>query len=330
MKKCKIVNIFCLIILLVHTNLLAQTANNMEVFGQLIQKDIGLKSNTYNKAISFTLKRSASFIDPLRQGTQIEDCVLTRKGGVTAMKITYDYEKEMPVYVPPEVKIWDPSLDYDKQGRLIVWRKVEKNIYSSPTMNKNIRVIRPYYVHPDGKTVDVGDNYTKVSIYPVGHQENVCDISLFHMIMGRGFSNLTGYMYSLGVLPTGMITAKAQALAYSGAHFDLIIDPNDYLVRKAKYMFDGQVDPSAEVNNTGKVTRDGLTYAKTGILKLRGLPEISIVINDEQPKVDDVYNYVLDHMNRPLEPQKTTVTDYRGEETVVRKPTDKEINPSSQ
>jgi hypothetical protein len=327
-KKCKpIILIFNLTILLsANTNLKAQPLDKTQFLNLLVQNDALVRSDNYNKAISFTVVRPASLADPVHQGFQSEHCVMAKKDGAEVMKVGFDYEKEFPVYVPPQSEIWDASLDYDSKGRLLVWRKVEKYIYSGSDMNKTIKVIRPYYVHPDGNTVDIGNDHANVSIYPIGNDENVSDIFLFHLVTGRGFTKLINNLVSLDVLPTGNITAKAQTSISPETFLNLTIDPNsDYLVRTAKYMFSGQDDPSGEITNTGNIIRNGVTYAKSGLLKT-GSTEITIQINDEEPKLDDVYNEVLNYMKKPLDPQRTSIIDHRGEKPVMRKPTEEEIN----
>jgi hypothetical protein len=130
----------------------------------------------------------------------------------------------------------------------------------------------------------------------------------------------------LDVLPTGNITAKAQTSISPETFLNLTIDPNsDNLIRTAKYMFSGQDEPSVEITNTGKVVRNGVTYAKSGLFKT-GSKEITVEINDEEPKVDDVYNEVLNYMKKPLDSQRTSIIDHRGEKPVMRKPTDEEAN----
>jgi hypothetical protein len=227
----------------------------------------------------------------------------------------------LPVYVPPESKLYYKS-EYDQEGKLIVWRDKEKYIYSDSNVNKVVKIARYYLAYPDGKKVDVGNEHALVSLYPVNHPDSAFELNLFHLAIGRGLKGLG--LNSAEKLPTGQITVKTNAA--NGGYWDLIVDPNaDYLIREGAFRVEGRTEPIREIDTMGMVTRNGLQYAASGVLRMQN-SQLTVEINDIQPKTDDIYNEVLNYIKKPLDSKKTTIIDNRGEESIMREPTEEETN----
>lgn len=316
----KITIIFLVMFLFLHIDLSAQSFDKAVLLDAWAQQDTILKSDTYEKAISFQMVRPAVDFDP-EQGFKAMNCVMTKKNGAIVMKITYDYEKDLPVYIPPESNLYYKN-EYDQEGKLIVWRDEEKYIYSDRNVNKVVKIIKHYYAYPDGKKVDVGNDHVMVYLYPVSHPDSTFELNLFNLAIGRGLKGLT--MNSAEKLSTGQITIK-NANAENGGYWDLIVDPNaDYLVREGAFRVEGRTEPIQEIYNMGLVTRNGLKYAASGVLKVQN-SQVAVEIDDKQPKTDDIYNEVLNYMKKPLDSQKTSIIDNRGEKPVMRKPTEEEL-----
>ncbi len=320
---CSIVEILFAVISFAHATLPSQPIDKTVLLDTWAQKDMLMSTNTYQNAISFQMIRPAVYFDP-NQGLEIANCLMTRKNGAIVMKITFNYEK-LPIYVPSE-SIFYRSSDYDEDGRLIVWRNVEKYIYSNHKMNKTIRKTKIFFANPDG-TVDAGNDYTLVDLYPVGHPDSTYELAQFNWATGRGYSSDISNITSATILPSNKLNIKANALLSKSiaGSWDLTIEPSeDNLVRNGIFKSQENEVTILEVKTTGTVTRNGLKYASFGVVKST-VSEISVEINDEQLKTDDIYNEVLTYMKKPLDPQKTSIIDNRGEKPVMRKPTEEEL-----
>lgn len=265
--------------------------------------------------VSFVMTTRATSFDP-NQGKCFMDCSFARNDDSFAMKIIYDYEKP-PVFVPLNSRRYQP-FDYDEQGRLIVWRPVEKYTLLGPDRNEVIEKSNVFYADPDGKTVVLGYDYTILSKFPLASRDSIFQYSLFELTVGRGFAKHLDSITSTKSLSSGLLEINAQGSFGSGlsGHWKLTVDPNaNYLVREATFTADGQVEPTIEVTSTGIITKDGLKYAKIG--EFISAPDLEISVEadviSKMVAPNELYQLVLGKINANLPPGKSEIVDFRGE-----------------
>jgi hypothetical protein len=151
------------------------------------EKDAQLKTVGYN--ISFLLTEQARSSDPM-QGLVYSSCMANwaKEDGFVMEKL-YTYEKDIPVFVPPETNVYGKN-EYDSNGNLILWRDVESYILFSPEQNDRIQKIRAFLIGPNGELVGEGSTKRILHRYPIGSGGNIYEFNRLKLATGRGFQAL--------------------------------------------------------------------------------------------------------------------------------------------
>lgn len=315
--------ILCVVLmLLVVSKSFPAEISTEELLNLLKEKDQLVESNSFE--ISFVIRKNAMSFDP-NQGIVAMDCNATwTQDGSCAMKVLYRYEKEIPVFVPPGSRPYQPA-DYDEHGNLIIWRVLEKHIlsdvnYSDANHNDTLEKLRVFFIDPNGQVVKTGDN-TLLHRWPAGDPANIYEFRQFQLAMGRGFSRHLGTVTSLKSLFSGGIKVTSEGSYGQGLNgsWELILDPNsDYLVREALFTVDTAPKPTIIVTSTGVMMKDGIKIAKHGTFKYSNSLEVSFEVTDISKVVGPnlLYEEVLSRLDSPL-PAGARIYDLRSKKPVV-------------
>lgn len=275
------------------------------------------KSNSFKT--SFLMSTDARLFHP-EQGVVVMDCNATwTPDGSFAMKAVYYYEKEIPVYVPPESGRYK-SIEYDGDGNLIVRRILQRYFLSSPDRDETLEKIKSFFVSSDGKLTGKGGSNTILHRYPAGSPETTFRLTQFELATGIGFSKYLSTPKAVKSLSSGLIELTAEGLFGQGkGTWKLTLDPNSvYLVREA--VFTGEVANRdlIVVASSGSVSNDGLMLAKHGMLKYADLLELNVEVRSIYKVTDQnhLFREVLFLLDSPL-PAGATIYDLRGEKPVV-------------
>lgn len=218
-------------------------------------------------------------------------CRYTASHGTEALSVETRYDAD-PVYQPPG-KPWMRDFDFDEDGNMIVSRKLREVSLSTGDSNRTCQKEEMLLVSPSGEVVNVG-RHVIVFKYPVGErEESLYHFNKFAMVAGRGFKAELEAAKAERVLAKG-VHELACAVEYGpGSRGDwfLYVDPQENnLVRKADMFLPGRDRPSTHVENSGVMTKDGLTLASAGFVSFRGDEEHSYVLKisviDFAPRAD--------------------------------------------
>ena len=281
-------NIRALIILLLITFIffgveskISGAVSASEVGNLLSQKDQICDSEGY--IISFTLTtKNHQFNDP-NQGMKIMHCQATKKDDEFALKVENQYEHD-PVYGVVGTYNYGP---YDYNGKnLIVWRTMAEYILSTPQRNDVLKELKFYLVSPGGKVIQTGDN-VKLERWKIGDSSSTMYLYIhFKRACGRGLSSDIGNVESTEILTDGKvkcISSGSRGPGIPSGKWEITLDPDsDYLARKAVFFkgdeFVGDEHkgkPIVQVVSSGLIEKDGLTFAKSGVLNYSDLFEFS-------------------------------------------------------
>ena len=306
------------VFLIIALLLLTSTTNAVEVgetelLGMMNEKDAQIKMVDYN--ISFLLTKQSRDSDP-SQGLVHSHCEANWvREDMFVMKKVYTYEKDIPVFVPLETKLYG-KYEYDGDGNLFLWRDVESYILFSPEQNDRIQKIRSFRIDPKGKLVSEGSIKIILHRYPIGSSGNIYEFNRLKLAMGRGFSDDIQSITSAKSTPSHMMQITAPNKG--GRSWELTRDPNsNYLVRKAVLTKEGISEPIRIVTSEGSITKYGITLGEYGTYKYSGSPVVKFEVKDIS-KIDgsnSLYEDVLLLMNEPL-PLGTLIVDLRGEKPI--------------
>jgi len=316
--RLKTVSIFVVMVtLLFPSTTLVAEISGVELVNLLSEKDQISHSASYKT--SFVMGKNAHPFDP-NQGIVILDCEATRTAGSFAMKITYHYEKDIPVFATLGTANYKP-FDYDPDGNLIVWRSLEEYVLFAPDRNESIEKIKPFFVDPNGKSVPKGGINTIVRRFAIGSQEGIYRFNQCELATGRGFSKHLGTIDSAKSFPSGLMKVTSQGSYGTGlkGSWELTLDPNSgYLVRKATFTWEGAPEPIVVVTSAGIMSKDGLEFAKYGTFKYSNLLELFVEVSDISKVVgpNKLYEEVRLRLDSPL-PAGARIYDLRSKKPVV-------------
>jgi hypothetical protein len=284
-----------------------------ELLSLMNEKDAQLKMVGCN--ISFLMTEQSHKSDP-RQGLVHSHCEANwQQKDSLVMKKSYVYEKDIPVFVPPEANVYGKN-EYDDHGNLIVWRNIESYILFSPEQNDRIQKIRALRIDPNGKLVSEGKTKIMLHRYPIGSNGNIYEFNRLKLATGRGFSDSIQSITSTKILPSGVMQITAPQK--NGNNWELTIDPNsDYLVRKAVLMQEEMSEPKRIVTSEGSITKHGITLGKFGTYKYSGSPLVNFEVIDIS-KIsghNELYEEVLSFLNSSL-PPGSIIVDLRGDKPI--------------
>jgi hypothetical protein len=283
----------------------------------LREKEQAAKSNSFTT--SFLMSKNARLFHP-EQGIVVMDCNATwTPDGSFAMKAVYYYEKEIPVYVPPELGRYK-SIEYDSDGNLIVRRILQRYFLSSPDRDETLEKIKSFFVSPDGKLTGKGGSNTILHRYPVGSPETTFRLKQFELATGIGFSKYLSTPKAVKSLSSGLTELTAEgSYGKSKGNWKLTLDPNsDYIVREAIFTGEKTNRDLIVVASSGSVANDVLIVAKHGILKHANHLELNIEVRSIYKVTDPnhLFDEVLSRLDSPL-PAGAAIYDLRGEKPVV-------------
>jgi hypothetical protein len=283
----------------------------------LSEKDQGVKSKSF--ATSFVMSKNANLSDP-NQGAVMMDCQATwAPDGSSAVKLVYYYEKEIPVYSPPDSGQYS-SIEYDTDRNLIVWRNIERYTLSLPDRNEALEKIKSFFVNPQGKLTDKGRSNTILYRYPVGSPETTFHLKQFELMTGIGFSKYLSTPKVVKSLSSGLIELTAEgSFAQGKGNWKLTLDPNsNYIVRDAVFTADKTNRDLIIVVTSGTVINDGLMVANHGMLKYPRLLELNVEVGriSSVTGPNQLFEEVISRLDTPL-PPGAAIYDFRGEKPVV-------------
>lgn len=303
--------------LLFPSTMLLAEISGVELLNLLSEKD--QISNTAAYKTSFMMARKANPSDP-NQGMVLIDCEATwAKEGVFAMKIVGNYEKDVPVFVPQRSRRYK-SIEYDRDGNLIVWRSVEKYILFAPDRNETLEVLRGFRIDPNNRILNMND-HTQLHRWPISNRNNMYELRQFQLATGRGFSKYLETVTSVKTLSSGLMKVASQGSYGPGLQgtWELTLYPkSDYLVGEAIFTMDGKDEPSLVTTSGGVMVKDELKLAKYGTYRYSNLLELSVEVTNISKVVgpNKLYDEVLSHLNTPL-PPGSQIMDRRGKKPVV-------------
>jgi len=269
------------------------------------------------KISSVVATQDNQFGDP-NQGMVFEDCEVTwTKEGAFAMKKISHYEKA-PVFGQFNTRNYRRS-DYDEKSNLIVWRTLEEYIVSTPERNDELKKSRVFFVDPNDKIVQTGDN-TILYRWPIDKPYSVYQLKYYQFPMGRAFSRHVGTITSAKTLSSGLLKVASKCSITQGipGDWELTIDPNsDWLVREACFTMEGQNKPTEVFTSSGIIEKDGIKLAKYGTFRRASGSERAVEVTDisKMDGPNKLYEAVLSRLNSPL-PPGTSIVDLRGEKPV--------------
>jgi hypothetical protein len=282
-----------------------------DVLNALREKDLAIRSAPF--AVSFSMLGPAKLGDP-NQGGVFMDCLAAQnEHGSLAMRITYYYEKD-PVYVPPESRAYG-AVDY-RENKLIVWRKTEKYVLSSPERNTAIERLKLLLVDPNNRVTSVGEN-TLAYRLPIGSDDSSPEFRQFQVSTGWAYSRHLTRIVSTEQTD-GLVKMSVEG-SYSGADsggvWDFSVDPNSgYVVRKASYHFKGVDRPSIIAANSGTLSSGNMTIARQGTCEFAMGLKLSVAVTEisrEPSQISRLFDEVAAALDLPL-PKGTMVLDSRG------------------
>lgn len=282
----------------------------------LSQKDQIYKSPGYKTL--FTIVTNAKPQDP-NQGLLAMDCEATWIAqGSFAMKIVYDYEKEVPCFVLKSSGCYK-SIEYDQDGNLVLWRTLEKYILSTPDRNDTLKKLKVFFVGPDGQIAKTGDNML-LHQFPIDSPDSMYEFNQFQLATGRGLASNLDIVNSVKSLSSGLTKVTAYGSYGPGLQgsWELILDPNsDYLVREATLMTGSHDKPTIVIASDGVIRKDEVKMAKYGTFKYSNILDLSFEVTDISKVVgtNTLYEEVISRLNSSM-PPGSEIIDMRGEKPV--------------
>jgi len=290
--------------------------SGLELSNLLTEKDRISNAAGYKIALVVATQDN-QFGDP-NQGMVFEDCEVTwTKEGAFAMKKISHYEKK-PVYGRLRTRNYR-RVDYDEKGNLIAWRPLEKYIVSTPERNDELKKSSVFFVDPNGKIVQTGDN-TMLYRWPIDKPYSVYQFKYHQFPMGRGFSRHLGTVTSAKALSSGLLKVASKCSLAPGVPgaWEMTLDPNsDWLVREAIFTMEGQNKPTEVFTSSGIIEKDEIKLAKYGTYRSASRSEWLVEVTDISKVVgpNKLYEEVLSRLNSPL-PQGSSIVDLRGDKPV--------------
>jgi hypothetical protein len=280
-----------------------------DLLRSLKQADAALSRGGY--AVTFHMRKPARWHDPNQGMVSLDGRAAQREPRTLAMRIMYRYEKD-PSFVSPGSR-GDASADY-LEGRLIVWRTMEKYVLSSPARNVVMERLKAFMIDPNNRAALAGEN-TGVYYWPIGSDDSAYEFRQFQHGIGRGYSKHLARVTSTEPAD-GLVKMTAEGPYGEGAEgiWELSIDPNsDWIVRSASFRFTGLDKPSVIVTNSGILSKDDVSIAKYGTYKSTAGLELSIEVDDvarEPLAVKRVLDEVTAIIDSPL-PMGAFIVDMR-------------------
>jgi hypothetical protein len=275
------------------------------------------ESNYAGYIITFvaTMPSTMSPLDDPNQGLVDIEYEFTYTGSAFAMKKTYNYEH------PPVFSSDYQSLDYDKKGRLIVWRPMKMYILSNDERNDLFEERSVFLVDPNGQIESAGCG-PALQRYPVDMPYNMYQFQVFKNAMGFGFSKHLGTLSSADTLSTGQMKVVSRG-SYGSAlpgTWELTVDPDsDHIVRDAVFKTDFLNRPSLVVTTSGIISKDTIKLAKNGSFHRLGSnykANIEVTGISKVVGPNPLYEEVVSQINSPL-PPGAQIADCRTEETII-------------
>jgi hypothetical protein len=290
-----------------------------ELLNLMSQKD--QESNYAGYIVSFVATMPSTMpplYDP-NQGLVDIEHEFTYTGSAFAMKKTYNYEHP-PVFASPASGYYQ-SLDYDKKGRLIVWRPMKMYILSNDERNDLFEERAVFLVDPNGLIERVACG-PALQRYPVDMPYNMHQFQVFKNAMGLGFSRDLGTIKSANTLSTGQMEVVSRG-SYGSAlpgTWELTIDPDSgHIVRNAVFKTDFLNRPSLVVTTSGIISKDNIKLAKNGSFHHLGShykANIEVTGISKVVGSNPLYDEVVSQINSPL-PPGAQIADCRTEETII-------------
>jgi hypothetical protein len=297
------------------SGILLAEVTGLELLNSMRQKD--QESNYVGYIVSFVAIMPSTMpplYDP-NQGMVAIECEFTYTGSAFAMKKTYNYEH------PPVFSSDYQSLDYDKRGRLIVWRPVKMYILSNDEKNDLFEERSKFYVDSNRQIESAGCG-PALQRYPVDMPYNTHQFQVFKNAMGFGFSKHLGTISSSDTISTNQMKVVSRG-SYGSAlpgTWELTIDSDsDNIVRNAVFKTDFLNRPSLVVTTNGIISKDTIKLAKNGSFHHMGShykANIEVTGISKVVGPNPLYEEVVSQINSPL-PPGAQIADCRGKETII-------------
>lgn len=293
-----------------------------EIGGEVLVRELRERDALSSRSgyiISFVAAEQANEDDP-NQGMVFSDCRATwGVDGCFVIKMINHYEHP-PVFAKPGTKGYGP-IDYDGEGRLVVWRALERYALSSSSRNELAEVYDVLMVDPNGQ-ITAGDRIVMLHRYPPSDVPGWYQFKKYELPMGRGFSRYLGTVTIVEEKGDSMVETGADGTYGKTLHGSWKLTTEggtDHLVRKATFRLDGETKAFIEVSSSGLVEKSGVKLAKRGVFRAPTVNvEVSLEVEDisRVDGINRVYEEVISMLDGPL-PKGSQILDWRGEETVI-------------
>jgi len=303
------------------SNCFASDVTSAEIFGSIKNRENVIKSDTY-KTATFSLLTQDLKSDP-NHGHLLRDCSLVWKKDDTRMKIVYNYRHD-PIYISPDSKGSQP-INYDKDKRRIVWRKVETYIISTSEKIEMLDKLQSMCVSPNGDIEKFPGVFTAKHIFREGSNlSGDGHFKYFLLAAGLSFSNYID-VNSIDIIkmPNGNsmeINSSGIFRVNTKGRWKLTVDSNEgYFVREASFTMEGLDKPSLELSTSNVIKKDGLEYARRGRIVFNNEPrdyrdyeDIDICVKDNQ----ELRQEIEQQLEEPL-PVGSQIIDFAGGKPTV-------------
>ena len=236
------------------------------------------------------------------RGDKIEEITIVLNKNTIAVDREISYT-EMPVYQKmPSVR----TIDYDPNGRLIVWRHTRERSLLEPDFQGHSDELKCILVSPDGQTTEYAAGNPSFDFY---RPDDMQRYSLFLypiLATGRGFSKYLSEVIEMHKTKDGLVNFSARGFSPLGVAqiWQMVVDPNaNYLVRSASYKL---INETFSFSTTGIKKFDGHSMAQRANIG----PQITMEIQDYKPEVNkELLETTINMLRGPL-PKGSKVYDW--------------------
>lgn len=245
------------------------------------------------------------------------DVVTVSVDGAVKVLSSQRFYLQAPTYRAPQSER-SREIDYDEQGRLLVWRSLATERLVTPERNDALSTLRLFRVEPGGEVRPEATTHRQLRRF---QGSILSEVDLVLLALGSGYSS---YLRQAPVIEKlggrTMVKAAGSLGADLTGSWELTLDEaDDGIVRKARFRSEGERPQILEINTRGTMENGGVRLAREGEVKLGREEEwtrIVVRLESVSPHFDEaLLQDVSGSLSRPL-PFRSEILDLRGKTTV--------------
>lgn len=235
-----------------------------------LQRALRLQDDLIAASASLTAEVTvpADLADPA-SGNEIRHLKITTDGSRVGIESRSTYTATPRFREPVDER--DRRFNFDRDGRLIVWRKLDRSTLAGPLGIDVLARSQPLGLAAGAFAPRGAAVRERLERFDAGDWDSRQDLRFTRIALGRGYSTYLDTVLAVERRPDGLLLAIADGHFGAGARgiWRLVVeDSAGNLVRRAEFYAQGRREPAVRVLAGGAVSRRGLLLARHGEIRI--------------------------------------------------------------